>query len=85
MPVRYGAFNDRAVAASKNMERDWEEAFAEPPHSLGCQNENGHLTTVSLPECLPERVGVVSYIMDYMLHHDGESLYCTILSAPDAF
>ncbi|EKG19582.1 Terpenoid synthase [Macrophomina phaseolina MS6] len=48
------------------------EAFGRPPHSQGCRSPYGHLAALSLPECLPDRLQICAYIMDYMLHHDGK-------------
>lgn len=71
LPVRFHRDEIDAIRASKRMEKDWELAFGEQPFSEGCQSPHGHLSAVSLPECIPERIGIATYIMDYMLHHDG--------------
>lgn len=73
LPVRYHRDEELAIRESKRMEADWQNAFGTPPFSQGCQNPAGHLASLSLPECLPDRIGICSYIMDYMLHHDGKS------------
>jgi hypothetical protein len=52
------------------METDWELAFGAQPFSEGCQSPHGHLFIVSLPKRIPERIGIATYIMEYMFHHD---------------
>ncbi|KAJ7260301.1 hypothetical protein B0H12DRAFT_1107692 [Mycena haematopus] len=74
LPVRMHSASMEAVASAANRElkEEWTVAFGKPPTGAACESPHGHLAAFALPECLPDRMYMCAYIMDYMLWHDSE-------------
>jgi hypothetical protein len=63
---------DVASTANRDLKEEWTAAFGKPPSGAACESPHGHLAPFALPECLPERMYMCAYVMDYMLWHDSE-------------
>lgn len=83
LPIRIHRDEHLAAAGSDSIDKDWEDVFGKKPTSFGCRSPYGHLTALSIPEAIPERLAICAYIMDYMLYHDGQILPgCDALAFP---
>ncbi|KAJ7764291.1 hypothetical protein B0H16DRAFT_1883553 [Mycena metata] len=70
LPLRMGSMDDVASTANRDLKEEWAAAFGKPPSGAAGGSPHGHVATVGIPECLPERVYMCAYIMDYMIWHD---------------
>ncbi|KAJ7020837.1 isoprenoid synthase domain-containing protein [Mycena alexandri] len=72
LPLRMHSMEDAvASTANRDLKEEWTAAHGKPPSGAACESPHGHLAPFALPECLPERMYMCAYIMDYMLWHDN--------------
>jgi hypothetical protein len=76
LPIRIHKRNDIADAASKRLLKDWGRHMddGQEKKSLTSISELGNLCAFAYSEVLPERLGILTYITDLGLMHDGMQL-----------
>ncbi|KAK4184402.1 isoprenoid synthase domain-containing protein [Podospora australis] len=72
MPVRRNNRDDIADAGSFALVRDWELHVQDGNERLfhGCVGPSGNYNSYMWPECLPERLGILSYLNSLSFLHD---------------
>ncbi|KAJ7195077.1 isoprenoid synthase domain-containing protein [Mycena pura] len=64
------SMEDVACTANRDLKAEWTAAHGEPPSKPAGESPHGHVAAVAVPECLPERLYMCAYIMDYMICYD---------------
>jgi ophiobolin F synthase len=74
LPIRINKRNDIADAASERMPRDWADHIGDGQDKLSLTSisPRGNLCAFAYPEAPPERLGIVTYITDLGLLHNGK-------------
>ncbi|KAJ7673919.1 isoprenoid synthase domain-containing protein [Mycena polygramma] len=70
LPIRTHSLKEVASRANTDLKAEWTAAFGKPPSGAAGGSPHGHVAVATLPECLPERMYMCAYIMDYMIWHD---------------
>lgn len=87
LPIRIHKRNDIADAASHKMIEDWGKHIGdgwEKASHASLNPTDGNLCSYLFPEALPERLGVLTYLTDLGLFHDGtSSLHASTLKRRD--
>ena len=71
MEVRNHNQEELAYQGSREFIEDASKAWDYPITWKACSQDNGHLMALSVPECLPERLGLLSAICDMSFLQDG--------------
>lgn len=69
--VRKHKQEELAHQGSREFIQDISEAWDYNVTWKGCSQKDGHLMALSVPECLPDRLGLLSAICDMSLLQDG--------------
>jgi hypothetical protein len=72
LPIRVHRDKQAAEEASQRLVAEWENKMkgGHKADSIASFGPNGHLVALSIPECLPERLELVTYVTDFMFFHD---------------
>jgi hypothetical protein len=63
-----------ATEGSQDLYKDWVKNVGSTD-SIGCLNKfSGHLAALLAPECLPERLKLLGYMLEFGFLHDGKSI-----------
>ena len=71
LPLRKSIHEDLANRGSESLKRDWVQLVGPVGEKVGGLNPKGHAIAICYPECLPERIELISYYYDYALFQDG--------------
>ncbi|KAJ7200094.1 hypothetical protein GGX14DRAFT_660513 [Mycena pura] len=83
LPVRVHSMEDVASAANRDLKQEWTAALGAPPSGPAGESPHGHVATVGVPECLPERMYMCAYIKKMqktqktaVLGQEGSLVFC---------
>lgn len=73
LPIRVHSRNDLADAASRQFVKDWAREMGDgrERHTYFSFSPVGNWSSLIYPEAVPERLGVLAYLSDLGLIHDG--------------
>jgi hypothetical protein len=76
LPLRIHKDEHLAVEASYEFLSDWEKVVGkvEGVEDTICLCFNGHFVAVTIPECIPERLRIVTRLSDFSYVYDGTLL-----------
>lgn len=80
LPIRIHAHDNLANDASKRFMRDWSREMGDgrETRTYFSFSPVGNWSSLIYPEAIPERLGVLAYLSDLGLIHDGAYLTTTI-------
>lgn len=79
LPLRKSNYEGIAVAASFDLFEEYNRLVREADVTKGVYDPRGHGVSFWYPECLPERIDLVTRMQDLGLIHDGETIsYCLV-------
>lgn len=78
LPVRIHDRDDISNAASMALIRDWGDVMQDGREKIShCSLcDRGNWCSFIFPESYPERLGLLTYLADIGMMHDGETLSC---------
>ncbi len=74
LPLRIHKDEQLAIEASYEFLRDWEEAVGKGTDLDATISlcANGHFVALTIPECLPERLRIITRLSDFSYIYDGK-------------
>ncbi len=60
-------------------QEDWRKFVGPVENYRGCLGPKHNFTAITVPECLPERLEIISYANEFGFLHDGSSRPCSFL------
>jgi ophiobolin F synthase len=81
LPIRIHPRDDLADAASRQFVKDWarEMGDGQERHTYFSFSPVGNWSSLIYPEAIPERLGVLAYLSDLGLIHDGSFIFSVSL------
>jgi hypothetical protein len=70
LPARKHVAADVEEAATFEAQQDWEEAVGPKLDFMGCMGSEHNFISLTLPECLPQRLAIVSYACEFAYLND---------------
>ena len=71
LPLRKSIHEHLANRGSESFKRDWAQFVGPVGDFVGGSNPKGHSVAICYPECLPERIELLSYFFDFAFFQDG--------------
>ena len=72
--LRNSSYGYLADMGSQKAQRDWGQHVGKISDFAGCMCPQFNMTSVTIPECLPDRLEVIAYANEFAFLQDGMSI-----------
>lgn len=80
IPVRDSKYGYLADKGSRRAQDDWNRFVGKISNFGGCMCPQFNMTSVTIPECLPDRLEVIAYANEFAFLQDGMSILTNMVA-----